>query len=94
MVQARAIYYDPSGSGAVIFDSDDAVGGCIADLVALTGSVQNKSYAAFAGKTATPIFHYGFSPSDPTVSYSLGYPVITFPAMASGIPGGWLVVMF
>ncbi len=67
------------GSGIKMFDTTEASGGCVADVVKETSTSQTKSYPSFAGRTAFVIPTSGWNSASPTISYSSGYPSITYP---------------
>lgn len=71
-----------NSTGGVVFHSDDASFGCVADILdVVAGSTTTYTYPGFAGRTlfaldASTLF------SDPTgaytIDYALGYPRIIF----------------
>lgn len=78
-------------TGTLSFDSSDSGVGCVADRVASATSSFNKSYPQFVGRTAIILNLNALVQA--TVSYSLGYPVITFPATITAGDEQWLIIM-
>lgn len=80
-------------NGTIIFDSSQQPGGCVVDVVTATSTTQIKNYSLFAGRTAEVIRTSGIG-NEVTISYSSGYPTITFPAyFDSTSPQIWVVLM-
>lgn len=81
-------------AGVLSFDSNNSGVGCVADQVASITSSFNKSYPQFAGRTAIVLNLNGLSAAFPaSISYSSGYPVITFPATITAGDEQWLILM-
>jgi hypothetical protein len=71
-----------NSAGTLVFDTNTADVGQLVELVTATTSTQTFSYPVFAGKTAEVVVIYGGA-TLPSISYSSGYPVISFPAYAT-----------
>lgn len=80
-------------AGILSLDSTNSGVGCVADRVASATISFNKSYTQFAGKTVLILNLNGLNTAIATVSYSSGYPVITFPATISVGDEQWLILM-
>lgn len=78
-------------SGVLSLDSTNSGVGCVVDTVSSSTTSFNKSYSQFAGRTALMLNLNGVAAA--TVSYSSGYPVITFPATISAGDEQWLILM-
>lgn len=81
-------------SGNLTFDSNDAAGGCVADIVASTTSSQVKNYSIFAGRSAFVVLLKGYVTGSVTISYGSGYPSITFPATGAAGDAEWVVFVY
>ncbi|XHS78491.1 hypothetical protein ACFJGW_00540 [Burkholderiaceae bacterium UC74_6] len=80
-------------TGAVMFDSDQVVGGCLVDLPAAgyDGSANLvKTYPQYAGLTAWATSLTGDLVA--SVDYALGYPRVTMPRSSPGEPTGRYLV--
>ena len=82
-----------SSTGQLTFDSRDAVGGVVADVVSMAAGGGNltKSYPDFPGRSA--IVKAGAFDVPGSVDYALGYPRVTF-ASAAAFPVTWIVIIY
>jgi len=78
-------------SGILVFDSTTAGVGCVADTVTSATTTFAKNYTAFPGRTAIALNLYGLTTA--SISYTAGYPVITFPATLAAGDERWLVIV-